>query len=225
MDEDTLLQTLGDAMSRYDTGVRTLSLHEVDGGSSLGRFAASSRDDLNEPPSTAVLKSLMNERGLYQRPSRNTAAPRLVELRTTHEGQSSDDPPIQLVDESDGTRRLLNLSPVLLARRAGQCVLIDELDRSLHAAAAQQFVREFLAARPDDQLLFTTHDTTLLDMPELPPACVWFVEKDASGCSSLHSLAEVKPEQLARFGGRFAAGYLQGRFGGVPHLRPIASGE
>lgn len=207
VDNPTVTAALGDALSRYDTGVRRL------------RFL---------PRALSPFESLMAEvspRGYYLRSKQPDGSVEASELVAEHVGGEAEGPPLQFVDESDGTRRLLNLLPLLRPQPEGQCVLVDELDRSLHAAAAQQFVRDFLASRPTDQLIFSTHDISLLDMPELPPASVWFVEKDGAGCSNLHALSEVKPAQLERLAGHFSAAYLQGRFGGVPHLRPDAAGE
>jgi AAA15 family ATPase/GTPase len=65
------------------------------------------------------------------------------------------------------------------------------------------------------QLIFTTHDTSLLDAPDLfRRDQVWFVEKDSDQASALISLSEFSPrknEALER-------GYLMGRYGGVPFL-------
>jgi len=222
VDQEFVLSYLGDQLARYDTGIQKLTMGE--------RHAL----DVNERrllrggdvQALAMLEGQLDRRGLFiQRSGDGAADLNIVSLMASHAQPEEEGEALSFVDESDGTKRLLHLLPLIRREVPPRCLLIDELDRSLHAAAAQQFVRDFLTARPDDQLIFTTHDTTLLDMPEIPPASVWLVEKDATGCSTLHSLAEVKPEQLAHFGGRFAAGYLQGRFGGVPHLRPAERGE
>jgi AAA15 family ATPase/GTPase len=124
-------------------------------------------------------------------------------------------------DESDGTRRMMHLLPVLWdatndPRRA--VFVVDELERSLHAALTRHFVEAFLGAgdgRPG-QLIFTTHDTNLLNDSLLPAGSVWFTEKDRAGGTHLYSLAEYPPEQLERFTDRLERGYLQGRFGAIP---------
>jgi AAA15 family ATPase/GTPase len=68
------------------------------------------------------------------------------------------------------------------------------------------------------QLIFTTHDVSLMeagyeDGAQLSRNEVWLVEKDASGASSLVSLAEFGP----RTRDNLARRYLSGRFGGIPH--------
>ncbi|RYE75668.1 MAG: ATP-binding protein, partial [Myxococcales bacterium] len=141
--------------------------------------------------------------------------------------------------ESDGTRRLLDLLPILYAAsKAGeQIFLIDEIDRSLHTSLTRYVIDDFLrtaSASPSghDQLIFTTHDTNLLNGRLLHPASIWFVEKDRAGASHLHSLAEYDPAQLTVLTEHLEDGYLQGRFGAIPFLaprdldwRPVARGE
>ncbi len=124
-----------------------------------------------------------------------------------------------LMDESSGTRNLLFLTgPVLDILKKGLTLVIDELDTSLHSLLVRELVRLF--HRPEvntggAQLIFTTHDTSLLDAPGLfRRDQVWFVEKDQDQVSGLVALAEFSPrknEALER-------GYLLGRYGGVPFL-------
>lgn len=124
-----------------------------------------------------------------------------------------------LMDESSGTRNLLFLAgPVLDVLNKGLTLVIDELDTSLHTMLVRELVRLF--HRPEistggAQLIFTTHDTSLLDAPDLfRRDQVWFVEKDRDQASTLISLSEFSPrknEALER-------GYLMGRYGGIPFL-------
>lgn len=124
-----------------------------------------------------------------------------------------------LMDESNGTRNLLFLTgPVMDILRKGLTLIIDELDTSLHTLLVRELVRLF--HRPEAntggaQLIFTTHDTSLLDAPGLfRRDQVWFVEKDRDQASALVSLSEFSPrknEALER-------GYLMGRYGAVPFL-------
>lgn len=125
------------------------------------------------------------------------------------------------MDESNGTRNLLFLAgPVLDILSKGLTLVIDELDTSLHTLLVRELVRLF--HRPEinasgAQLIFTTHDTSLLDAPDLfRRDQVWLVEKDREQASALVSLSEFSPrknEALER-------GYLMGRYGGVPFLNP-----
>lgn len=154
------------------------------------------------------------------------------ELRLTfHHATPQGKAEFEWEEESSGTRRLLLLAgPVLNILQQGQTLIIDELDASLHTLLLREIVRLFHdpAGSPNGaQLIFTTHDTSLLDAPGLfRRDQVWFVEKDAEQASSLVALLEFSPrknEALER-------GYLMGRYGGVPflgegHLSVDASGQ
>ena len=123
-------------------------------------------------------------------------------------------------EESDGTQRLVHLLPILFHRTKGSCTVIDELDRSLHTALTRRFVEEFMvmASGAMSQLIFTTHDTNLLNGRLLTPGSIWFVEKDDDGASHLHSLADYRTPQLEHLLEHLEDGYLQGRFGAIPFL-------
>ncbi|WP_297446124.1 ATP-binding protein [Acidiferrobacter sp.] len=128
-----------------------------------------------------------------------------------------------LMDESNGTRNLLFLAgPVLDILKKGLTLVIDELDTSLHTLLVRELVRLFHRPQANTggaQLIFTTHDTSLLDAPGLfRRDQVWLVEKDSDQASSLVALSEFSPrknEALER-------GYLMGRYGGVPFLGDMA---
>lgn len=125
----------------------------------------------------------------------------------------------ELADESNGTRNLLFFTgPVLDILSKGLTLIVDELDTSLHTLLVRELVRMF--HRPEvntggAQLIFTTHDTSLLDAYGLfRRDQIWFIEKKKDQSSELYSLLDFSPrknEALER-------GYLQGRYGGVPFL-------
>ena len=126
-------------------------------------------------------------------------------------------------DESEGTLAYLALAgPVLFALENSSVLVIDEIDSSLHPNLTSFLVRLFTSATSNPrggQLIFTTHDTTLLEnrTPEMAALTrdeIWLVQKDTSGASSLYPLSDFKPvkgEDTHRF-------YLSGRFGGVPFI-------
>ncbi|MCE1274307.1 MAG: ATP-binding protein, partial [Chlorobiales bacterium] len=124
-----------------------------------------------------------------------------------------------LDDESNGTRILVFLAaPILDILDKGLTLIIDELDTSLHTLLVRELVRLF--HRPEinrrgAQLIFTTHDTSLLDAPDLfRRDQIWLVEKDASQASTLVAVAEFSPRKNEALG----KGYLSGRYGGIPFL-------
>lgn len=123
-----------------------------------------------------------------------------------------------LMDESIGTQRLLFLTgPVLEVIKKGQVLVIDELDNSLHPLLIRRLIELFQTPSLNTkgaQLIFSTHDISLLGSNLLRRDQIWFIEKDSEQASKLYSLSEFSPrknEALER-------GYLIGRYGGLPFL-------
>jgi AAA15 family ATPase/GTPase len=120
--------------------------------------------------------------------------------------------------ESDGTLTYFSLlGPIVGALATGRILIIDEITASLHPLLARNIVRLFNSPAENPhgaQLIFTTHDTTLLEPELLRRDQVWFTEKDDSGATHLYPLTDFKP----RRGENVRTGYLQGRYGGVPYL-------
>lgn len=145
-----------------------------------------------------------------------------LELFTIHLDSGGRAIRFRLSEESDGTQRLFHLVPALFGLKTEPKVLvIDELDRRLHTLLARLFVQQALDCgddEPQGQLIFTTHDTNLLDLDLLRRDEIWFVEKDASGATHLASLAEwkVRPDL------EIEKGYLNGRFGAIPFFGDVS---
>lgn len=124
-----------------------------------------------------------------------------------------------IVEESDGTQRLLDLAPPLyLFEKTSMFLAVDELERSLHPLLTRAFLSRIVKSPTKSQLLFTTHDTNLLDLTLLSRDAIWFTEKDPAGATVLYSLAEYKEDQISQLGPQLEKGYLQGRFGAIPFL-------
>jgi AAA15 family ATPase/GTPase len=132
---------------------------------------------------------------------------------------------LPLTAESDGTLAYFGLlGPVLTTLSSGGLLFIDEITSSLHPLLAMEIVRLFNspAENPNGaQLLFTTHDTSLLDNQILRRDQVWLTEKDEGGGTHVYPLTEFKP----RRGENIRSGYLQGRYGAVPLVELSALSE
>lgn len=141
-------------------------------------------------------------------------------LLSLHEGPGGTRHGLPIEEESDGTRRLLDLGPLLHSSRQSPGVyVVDELDRSLHPNLLRRFVELFLhlgAGRPT-QLFATTHEAHLLDQGLLRRDEVWLAEKSPLGETTLTSLAEFRVRKDLRLD----SAYIEGRFGAVPALQPI----
>lgn len=144
------------------------------------------------------------------------------ELAFLHYGALGD-VTLDLADESSGTVRLLELAvrgvPVL---EQGGLFLVDEIDASLHPLLSAALINLFqspVTNKNNAQLIFTSHDATLLGMLDgnevLHRDQVWFVEKGRDGASTLYPLAEFKPRKE---GENRSRRYLLGSYGAIPDL-------
>jgi AAA15 family ATPase/GTPase len=140
-----------------------------------------------------------------------------IEIQAAHEQRSGSMIKLDLGEESDGTRRLLNLLPALYDMRTrGSVYFIDEIDRSLHPILVKEFLQFFLRSCDSScrQLIVTTHESNLLDLDLLRRDEIWFAEKDESASTRLYSLLDFK----VRNDLEIRKHYLQGRFGAIPFL-------
>ena len=124
-----------------------------------------------------------------------------------------------LQDESDGTRRLLELVPAFFqAMTQGHTVIIDEIGRSIHPALLKALLKKFSQAPANGQLIFTTHESHLLDQEIFRRDEIWLTEKDKTGQTHLYPLSDfdIRKDLDIR------KGYLNGRFGAIPFLGDLA---
>jgi uncharacterized protein len=121
-------------------------------------------------------------------------------------------------DESEGTKNLFSFAGPWLDVLTGDKVLfVDEIDTSLHPLVVHQLVRLLHRSEGKAQLVFTTHDTTLLSQEIMRRDQVWFIEKDKANASKLFPLSDFKvrdKEALER-------GYLRGRYGAIPFIQEM----
>ena len=125
-------------------------------------------------------------------------------------------------EESDGTKRLFDLIPIILSTiQGGNVVIVDEIERSLHPNLVQALIKFYIKISKDiySQLILATHESALLDQELLRRDEIWFISKAKNGSSSLHSLAEYNQ----RFDKELRRSYLNGRFDGIPDLSEIGS--
>jgi AAA15 family ATPase/GTPase len=131
---------------------------------------------------------------------------------------------IDFAEESAGTRRFYALAgPWLDVLGGGYTVCVDELENSLHPALVKALLQMFFDPKTNPkgaQLIFTTHNATLLHSNLLRRDQVWFTEKRRGGDSFLYPLTDYKP----RSDESLEKGYLAGRYGGVPVFTEAGGG-
>ena len=145
-----------------------------------------------------------------------------LEIYLTH--GSGDGTELELGEESNGTRKLLNLVPPLLrALSTGGLVVSDELDAKLHPKLLKYIIRLFTdrgVNKKGAQLVFTSHDMTTLNSSMFRRDEIWFAAKTPEGSSTLYSLADIADVdgKRVRTQNAYDRQYLAGRYGADPYL-------
>lgn len=148
----------------------------------------------------------------------------LYEVITFHQGINQAGQEIKvdlsLDDESEGTKKLFGLAgPIKYSLKYRHVFISDELDTHLHPLLTKWLIKLFQNENPNDaQLIFTTHDSNLLDREMFRRDQIWFTEKDKAGATSLYSLWEMKDVRKEE---NYEKGYLMGRYGAIPFLGDI----
>ena len=126
---------------------------------------------------------------------------------------------LDLEDESDGTRKLMSIAPAIESVLTnGGILLVDELDRELHPLLVKFVISKFQSKKTNPlgaQIVFTTHDTELLNMELIRKDQLYFVDKNQKdGASELYSISEFGTRTTENI----RKGYLLGKYGATPDV-------
>lgn len=126
-----------------------------------------------------------------------------------------------LHEESDGTQKLFAYAaPWLDILHNGRVLIVDELDNSFHPHLVRyllKLIHNSKTNKENGQLIFSTHDTSILDSKILRRDQIWFMEKDENHATQLYPLTDFHPRKEEAL----EKGYLQGRFGALPYIGEI----
>lgn len=213
------LQKINNLIKNFDTGISEVCIQEI------------SIDDLRKELPEEILNDILTE--LKKRTEENSAAKIKVSMRSNDSffniesiaGQEYKVTTIKLKhgksfydfkfkEESDGTRRLFDLLDMLLNKSKDKLYVIDEMERSLHPRLTARFIELFNTIHPNQkvQLIFTTHESSIMDQELFRRDEIWFLERDNKNCSSLYSLDKFKE----RYDKKLSKAYLEGRYGAIP---------
>lgn len=124
-------------------------------------------------------------------------------------------------DESSGTRRMFSYAGIILqALKNGGVVVIDELNNFLHPVLVKYIINLFgnKDTNPKQaQLIFTTHETSILTTDFIRRDQIWFCDKNAQSATELYSLQEFSP----RKSDNIERSYLAGKFDAIPIVKGI----
>lgn len=119
------------------------------------------------------------------------------------------------LEESNGTRKLFQILIRLLdVVKNKKSIMMDEFDMGLHTRLAD-FILDLIHASEGSQLLFSSHNTNLIDVKRLRRDQIVFVNKSEDGATEVYSLYDFKD---FRENMDAEKGYIQGRFDAVPYV-------
>ena len=141
---------------------------------------------------------------------------------TIHKGKDGELYELPLWNESDGTiRSIFIYINARIAVLNNSFLIIDELNIKLHPLLLKFIIDLFYDKDSSAQLLYTTHDTTLMDKKFFRRDQIWFVQKDDFGHSELTALSDFK----VRSDASFERDYLAGVYGGIPLIKEFTLRE
>jgi energy-coupling factor transporter ATP-binding protein EcfA2 len=180
----------------------------------ITRVTVEAVDD-DAPPATARLSDLL--KGLSPVSERMHQRVPRFKTKLTHR-TALGEADIAYDDESEGTKNLFGFWLPWVTKDTGddndaRCLLeVDEIDSSLHPKIVEALVARHLSAPQVSQLIFTTHDTHLMESKLLRRDQIWLTERDANGATQLRSIHDFKGRQSEDVEKR----YYEGRYRGLP---------
>lgn len=148
----------------------------------------------------------------------------IYSVKTLHRGTSGELFPLAIEEESEGTQKFFALAgPWLNAIQQGNVVVVDEMNEHLHPNLVRFLVQTIhnpaLHEQPT-QLIFTTHETSILSQDVFRRDQIWFTEKDEFNATRLYPLSDFSPRKGVE---NLEKNYLQGRYGALPYFREITT--
>ena len=213
----TDIEHLSDLLKQLDTGICKLDMEKISFASlPLNQESESEmKEKLNNGASLEL-----NLNGLRFWISKKDDKLTVKKMVSYHEDSNGNSIKFDLKQESEGSRRLLDILPAFIDLEHRDCrkvYVIDELDRSWHYELSNHLLGIYLsrcskASRA--QLIFSTHDLLLMDQSLFRRDEMWIVERDVYGASDLSSLSCSN----IRYDKDILKLYLQGALGGIPRF-------
>lgn len=145
-----------------------------------------------------------------------------IQFYTIHKDQKGNEYEMNLMEESQGTIKSIAIYiSTRIAIKNNKPMFVDELNAKLHPLLLKFIIDLFYENDSTAQLVYTTHDTTLLDKKFFRRDQIWFVQKDEFGHSDLTALSDYK----VRSDDSFERDYLAGVYGGIPMIKEFSIRE
>ncbi len=140
-----------------------------------------------------------------------------IDVKTVHKTSQGKEVLFDLDDESDGTRKIFSFAgPWIDTLKNGKVLFIDELHASLHPHIVKFLVNLFHNNKTNPknaQLIFTTHETSILDQDVFRRDQVWFCKKEKNQTTEIYPLTDFSPRKGAE---NLEKSYLSGRYSALP---------
>ena len=145
----------------------------------------------------------------------------LIEIGTAHKSAEGDTVIFDFDEESSGTQKFFAFAGYWISVLNNGCVMfIDELHNSLHPKLVWMLVNLFHSNEynpKNAQLVFTTHETSILNQEVFRRDQIWFCEKGGEQETNVYPLTDFSPRKGRE---NLELAYLSGRYGALPYLRP-----
>jgi len=145
-----------------------------------------------------------------------------IEIKTVHKTAQGKEVLFELDDESDGTRKIFSFAgPWIDTLKHGRILFIDELHDSLHPHIVKFLVNLFhnKKTNPNNaQLIFTTHETSILDQDVFRRDQIWFCKKDREQATEIYPLSDFSPRKGTE---NLEKSYLAGRYSALPVISTL----
>ena len=143
----------------------------------------------------------------------------IVNIKTIHLNQDNEPITFGMNLESDGTKIFFEfLGPILVTLKEGKVLVVDELHNHLHPLMTRFIISLFhneTINKNNAQLIFTTHETSILDEEIFRKDQIYFCEKQ-NKATKIYSLSDFKG---LRENIDYEKSYLLGRFGALPFIK------
>ncbi len=211
------LDTVSKLIETFDTGVNEINTKEIT-AEELSKMIP--KDVLSNIFDSIKLKMQLENlkkiqmtwrigEGFFNIRIRENSEPEITTIVLKH-GKSIFD----FSEESDGTKRLIDLIYMLMIKQDDIVFVVDELERSLHPKLTEHFIEMFMESHKEEriQLIFTTHENAIMDKKIFRRDEIWFIERDNNNVSVIYSLDKFKE----RYDKKLSKAYLEGRYGAIP---------
>ncbi|MBR5824815.1 MAG: ATP-binding protein [Paludibacteraceae bacterium] len=208
---NSVIPEIGSGISELRVSIKPLDEDKVEQDS---RLYAAIKDAKNNPGDPQLV--LGNNIGEFSNVVCEDGKILLKTLVAIHKGVNGNIVEMPLSMESDGTRRIIEYMPILYVMNKQEAVyVVDEMERSIHPILIKNIIRKLSeSSTVRGQLLFTTHESALLDQDIFRPDEIWFAQKDVEQATQLYPLSDFNIHKTASI----ENGYLNGRYGGIPFL-------